>query len=96
MINSIPSDQWYVKSQMIRFKLQGSYSPNGAISEMYGSIGGHYSSHYGNLNFSGAGDRTNNAPAWRGSQHYIHWKYVLKRRKKYYERKKNSVIVRTY
>ena len=72
MINSIPSDQWYVKSQMIRFKLQGSYSPNGAISEMYGSIGGHYSSHYGNLNFSGAGG-TNNAPAaWRGSQHYIH------------------------
>jgi len=27
---------------------QGGYSPNGA-SEMYGSIGGHYSSNYGNI-----------------------------------------------
>jgi hypothetical protein len=27
---------------------QGGYSPNGGISEMYGSIG-HFSSNYGNL-----------------------------------------------
>jgi len=63
------------QEELSRF-LQGSYSPNGAISEMYGSIGGHYSSHYGNLNFSGANttynQSTTNPAPWRGSQHYIH------------------------
>jgi hypothetical protein len=46
---------------------------------MYGSIGGHYSSHYGNLNYSvggGGGGGGGNYHAvggpWRGSQHYIH------------------------
>ena len=77
------------------FHLQGSYSPNGAISEMYGSIGGHYSSHYGNLNFSGANttynQSTTNPAPWRGSQHYIHWKYFFKIYKE-----KIVLFVRTY
>ena len=56
---------------------QGGYSPTGAFSEMYGSIGGgHYSSHYGNLNYSsGAPPPFHPPPAsvpWRGSQNFIH------------------------
>ena len=54
---------------------QGGYSPNGAFSEMYGSIGGHYSSHYGNLNYSSAvpfHPPPSTAAPWRGSQNFIH------------------------
>ncbi len=55
---------------------QGGYSPNGAISDMYGSIGGHYSSHYGNLNYmTGGGGQPpppQNIMSWRGSQSQLH------------------------
>jgi len=36
-------------SCIVYFHFQGGYSPNGGVSEMYGSIGGHYSSHFGNM-----------------------------------------------
>ena len=59
-----------------KFFQQGGYSPTGQFSEMYGSIGGHYSSHYGNLNYSsGAPPPFHPPPAsvpWRGSQNFIH------------------------
>lgn len=63
------------QEELSRFLQQGGYSPNGAFSEMYGSIGGHYSSHYGNLNYSSAvpfHPPPSTAAPWRGSQNFIH------------------------